>query len=41
VDWIIILNIHICRQEATFQRPEEVWFGESSRRGRAGNLRWR
>jgi hypothetical protein len=25
VDWIIILDIHICRVEASFQRPEDVW----------------
>jgi hypothetical protein len=32
VDWIIILGIHICREEASFQWPEGVWSGESGRR---------
>ena len=31
VDWIIILGIHICREEASFQRPEDVSPCESGR----------
>jgi hypothetical protein len=31
-DWIVILDIHICREEASFQRPEAGWSGESGRR---------
>ena len=31
VDWIIILHIHICREEPSFQRLKDVRFGESGR----------
>ena len=32
MDQIIFLHIHICRQEASFQRPENVWSSGSGRR---------
>jgi hypothetical protein len=31
VGWIIILGIHICREDASFQGPEDVWSSESAR----------
>ena len=31
MNFIIILHIHICREEASFQRLEDVRFGESGR----------
>jgi len=32
VDWIVLLAIHICREEALFQRPEDVLSSGSGRR---------
>jgi hypothetical protein len=32
VDWIIIFGIHICREEASFQRREDGWSDGSVRR---------
>ena len=40
VDQIVVLHIHIFREEALLQRLEDAWSRESGRRGSALNLGW-